>query len=728
MKKAFNLVYVLLFLSMLIIPLCRTNTKKQVTSDIDNRRLVEYPEVGQKDYSTKVEAYLRDRIGFRDQIVTGYQKINDIVARELSHPLYTYGQEGYMFFNMHYNIRYSTYHDLFVSSVVKMKNYCEERGIPFYFMFEPEKIAVYRQFLPAGVNYNDDWVVEMLNKLREQGVTVVDNHEMLTRISAREQVFNRQYDAGHWNDLGAFYATNNLWKAVEQDFPGVTEYSPDDFTIKTIEAENLPASRFSVNEEVPSYKINTEYVDVTKRYASLKHDSRYPFFQYYVNTTEDAARYPKMLVFHGSYYNRCPEFFIGRASEYIGVHDYQNVLDLDYYYTLFQPEMVVFEVAEYTLDDKYFDTKKMTAIDYNPGIDKIDDAGNLAPVNERDDVQGRDAYIIYNKDFDEIYYEGELPYARYAYLAVNGRVYDLHLSADGIYSAEVSSGIIQSGEAIIVSIDYDGERSYNRVRLESVVYIDKDEGTCSAGAKYDKTADTVVFETDMQDNLFNSANIQLLDGITGAFLETIDTAKGQEVRSSTFIHKRKSGWYRIRLKANGNKMDEWFDSLFFLEKGRRYCFEYNVLLQSRDKIVIGDYELFGACPLPDETQEMMDYIQHTPGVSLHDGIWTYSTSVSDNRFGAAVLNLIDEETNNQVGPLVIATEPGRYEGKYIHIAKTGKYLIKLRGDTNLSDEYILVETELIQGTMYEWKFDLHSITADEVEVSNVSFREKAKGR
>ena len=727
MKKTLNVVYVLLFFSMLIIPLCRTNTNKQVISEFDNRRLVEYPEVGQKDYAAKVEAYLRDRIGFRDQFVTGYQKVNDIIAKELTHPLYTYGRDGYMFFNMHYNIRYSAYHDLFVSSVVKMRDYCESRGTPFYFMFEPEKIAVYRQFLPAGVNYNDDWVDEMLSNLREQGVKVVDNRELLTEISSREMVFNRQYDAGHWNDLGEFYATNNLWKAVGQDFPAVTEYSPEEFKIETVIAENLPSSMFSVNEEVLSYKINTEYNDLTKKYAALKLDSRYPFFQYYVNTTEDAARYPKMLVFHGSYFNRKPEFFIGRTSEYIGVHNYQNVLDLDYYYTLFQPEAVVFEVAEYTLDDKYFEAEKMSAIDYYPGIDVSDDAGNTAPVKERDDDKRENAYIINNKDFDEIYYEGELPYAQYVYLAVDGKTYDLHLSKEGVYNAEVSSGIIEGEEAIVISVDYDGEMTCDKVRLESVTHINKNEGTCSAGTRYDKTTNSVIFETDREDNLFDSSNIQLLDGITGAFLETIDTAKGQETRSSTFVHKRKNGWYRLRLKANGNKMDEWFDILFYLEKGRRYCFKYKVSLQSGDKIIINDYDLFGACTLPDESQEMMEYIQYTSGVRKKRGVWIYSTSVPGNRFGAAVLNLIDEETNNQIGPLAIASEPGRYEGNYFHVAKTGKYLIKLRGDTNLSDEYILVEAELIQGTMYEWKYDVYNVTDDTVEVGNVSFREKTKG-
>lgn len=455
MRKILNVIYITAFLLALIVPACRINTQKNVVSDFDNRVLVEFPEVGQDGYEGKVEEYLRDRIGFRDQLVTGYQKINDIFAGELTHPLYTYGRDGYMFFNMHYNVNYSSYHSLFVSAVVKMKDYCEVRGIPFYFVFDPEKISVYRQYLPAGVMYNDEWVTELLNNLREQGVTVVDNHEMLARISAREQVFNRQYDAGHWNDLGAFYATNNLWTTVHEDFPSVKAYSPDDFTITTTVAEYLPSSKFSVDEEVPSYKINEPFRDETEEYAAIKHDTRYPFFRYYINTSEEAVTYPKMLVFHGSYYNRCPEFFIGRASEYMGIHNYQNVFDLDYYVTLFQPEMVVFEVAEYTLEERYFSSQLMSTMDFNPGLTEETKKLVQAQFEETSGAASGNVFVFSNPDFDEIYFEQELPYAKYVYLMVDDKVYDLQ-DVGGIRCADVMHDTV-NGSGLICYEDYSGE-------------------------------------------------------------------------------------------------------------------------------------------------------------------------------------------------------------------------------------------------------------------------------
>ena len=253
MKKALTGMYLLCFLLMLMIPLCLTNTKSNVKSDFDNRVLVKLPELGENGYEKKIKSYLQDRIGLRDQIVTGYQLLNNLVIGELTHPIYTYGQDGYMFFKMHNNIPYGAYHKTFAEAVLKMKDYCESRGAKFYFVFDPEKISVYRRYLPAGVNYNDEWVDKMLAYMKELGINCICNRDLLISRSFEEQVFNRQYDAGHWNDLGRFYGTNHLWKVLHKDFPSVTEYSKEDFNIGTQTGEFLAASKYPVNETVPFF-------------------------------------------------------------------------------------------------------------------------------------------------------------------------------------------------------------------------------------------------------------------------------------------------------------------------------------------------------------------------------------------------------------------------------------------------------------------------------------------
>lgn len=53
---------------------------------------------------------------------------------------------------------YSEYHEVFADAVLKMQKYCEERDIPFLFMFNPAKPAVLTEYILAGMDYNREWV------------------------------------------------------------------------------------------------------------------------------------------------------------------------------------------------------------------------------------------------------------------------------------------------------------------------------------------------------------------------------------------------------------------------------------------------------------------------------------------------------------------------------------------------------------------------------------------
>ena len=239
MKKVLNYLYIVLFLGLLLVPLIKTNRKPYSVSEIDNRALAEAPEFGQENFPAAFETYLNDRIGFRNEMINTYNVINDILADELTHPLYIYGKDGQVFLNMTPNVTYKEYHEKFAQFVKSMQDYCESHGVGFYFAFEPEKISVLRDYLPDGVNYEDAWVDQLMAKMDELGVNYIDNRDVLVEKSKTEKVFDVQYDAGHWNDLGAFYGTNNIFKRIHEDDPIVTEMSEDEFEITTEEAEYL---------------------------------------------------------------------------------------------------------------------------------------------------------------------------------------------------------------------------------------------------------------------------------------------------------------------------------------------------------------------------------------------------------------------------------------------------------------------------------------------------------
>lgn len=601
MKKQHNITYIICFLLILFIPLLLTNTKQNVVSGFDNRVLVEFPEIGSDKYEDKIELYLQDRIGLRDQMVTGYQYINNLVANELTHPLYTYGKNGYVFFKMHNNIQFNDYHNTFAEAVLKMKEYCESRGSKFYFMFDPEKLSVYRQYLPDGVNYDDQWVDEMLSYMESLGIKCVNNKAMLTELSTQEQVFNVKYDAGHWNDLGCFYATNNLWRTIQQDFPNVTEYSKEEFDIGTGVGKFLASSHFPVNEEIPSYRLKTRWSDITSAYYAIKLNKNYSFFQYYINSAINSEDLPRMLVFQGSYYNRSPQFLAGRAKEYIAVHNYQNVLDLDYYFNIFHPDLVVFEAAEYTFLDTYFDSAKMAGLEFSPCLaDSREDVAKAteSAMNEALlylPADGSDLYVIPSGGIDKVYTEVELSSARFIYLLTDYGIFDIKKDIYGTLSADIPHGSI-SETAYIYFLDNSGKAYYYALTIkQGAVFTDvEDSFSYSEGARYDATSHQYEVITNLNGNRFSMVNMQLLDE-GGNYLDPVYSAYWTGTFSGSYTHNKPTGRYVIRLKGNTNKKDEGIDVSVYLVYGQTYYYSFDIPVLSRKRVVIKNYDFYGPC-------------------------------------------------------------------------------------------------------------------------------------
>ena len=101
MGKVSERCFCLAFLLILFVPFLFTNFKKDQVSEIDNTYLPELQWSGDTpvgDRINDIENYLNARIGFRDQMLTMYQILNDRLFNLMEHPLYMYGKNGYVYF------------------------------------------------------------------------------------------------------------------------------------------------------------------------------------------------------------------------------------------------------------------------------------------------------------------------------------------------------------------------------------------------------------------------------------------------------------------------------------------------------------------------------------------------------------------------------------------------------------------------------------------------------
>lgn len=418
--KTVKIIFFCVIAGFLMLAVFTTNTKSDAVSEIDNRHLVKW--------KGDINPYFQDRIGFRDKMINFYTVYNDFVFNEMVHPTYEYGKDGYVFFRYRKEANDKEFVNLFCSYLKRVQEYCTQRGVCFLYVYNPSKTSVYAQYLAKGYHYDNIIYSLMKEKLSQYGVHYMDNLSYLKEISKTEQVFNPKYDAGHWNDIGAFYATNNMLSVIAKDFPAVKLHELSDFNIDTVLQKSLPVSLFIINENVPEYTLRMDTAEgISVRYKGIRLQ---PKTWYYAAYRTNNSQCPDVMFFHGSYYNSRSKFYRDRFRQVVGIHNYHNFLDFDYYFNLIRPDYVIFETADYTINGNFFDKKILETKVLNQPYDSV--AGN-----PHENLKFADLKDYREEDLEKLVkISFSIPEDRaFGYLFVGKTEYDLQLDGN---TAEVT--------------------------------------------------------------------------------------------------------------------------------------------------------------------------------------------------------------------------------------------------------------------------------------------------
>jgi len=384
MKKLLSIFTIIIFFAFICVPLVFFNFKKEQVSSIDNRALMEWSEVGKKSsFSSDMESYLTDRIGFRNTFLNSYLSIHESVFHVLSHPTYTYGKEEYVFFQMKPEILDEPYLNTFANYIEKIQNYCKERNTDFLYCINPPKTAVYHEYLPNGVDYKNVRFGYLKQLMDQKEISYIDNTQALIEAKKTTQVFNQKFDAGHWNDAGAFVGFQNIINTLQTNHPTIPSLTKDLFEITTIVQPYLPLSHFKINEEVPVYTLKNESaIRDTSLDQYIKLDATQKDFTRYIN--KENKELPKLLVFRGSYFLEKEKFMKESFSEITCVHSYKNIANFEYYFNLFQPDIVLFESVDYATTNHYFPKEPLDQKQLNPSYDTFK---KLPEIDENQTIQ-----------------------------------------------------------------------------------------------------------------------------------------------------------------------------------------------------------------------------------------------------------------------------------------------------------------------------------------------------
>ncbi len=605
MKKVIHFVFVIASILCLILPPVFLNRQKEFVSEIDNRMLVEMPELFCEDFPRKMEEYIQDRIGFRDEMVNAYDRLHAAAFNQLSHPLYDYGRDGYVFSSMNGNQRFGDYHEQFARGMLRLQQYCQQRGVKFYLMFDPQKESIYTQYLPVGVHRDSVWVKQLMERFDELGVNYIDFTPLLKEKSRTEQVYNVQYDAGHWNDLGHFYAAEALVDRLRRDFPDLAPLEKSQFDISTEVQTTLKQSEFAIHEETPVFTLKSEVKDITASYSGeLEINPQFRSFAYQQNQLPEADKYPKLLVFQGSYWNRGRQFLASRASSYISVHNYQNIFNIEYYLNLFQPDAVVFDVAEYVLQDYYFSYDALQDKLYSPAI--IDKDQPAAPQVEALLQSGakleREQYLdrIAGNGIDELRLIQRFSDSQYLYVILGDSVYDLKRDEkSGQWGVSIEHQVKLADSGWLYGVTYQGYSFYAPLRFAQA----QGETLLSApielsdGVTESKNAYTV--QTNVNDNRFSSLRLFLNTTADRKKQMLLDEYRTTGWQKGYYYHTAPSGRYQLQVKANSNLADEDIYYEVELQQGQQYCFSVNLQSFEAQQVQFSELRFELLCQAPE---------------------------------------------------------------------------------------------------------------------------------
>ena len=211
--KKINISKIIIFTFIILVPIITFNIKRDVISEIDNKKLMNIEDIfNSRDLTNGIEGFVNDRIGLRTSMVSAYNKSMDLLFDEMIHPSYQYGEDGYVFSKVQGVDFVPRFQEVFANFIKNFQNYCEKREIKFLYAVEPSKEIIYSEYLPKGYEYSTENIDYFLRLLEDNDVNFTNNIDNLLKYKNQALLYDKEYDARHWNETGAIIGISEILK------------------------------------------------------------------------------------------------------------------------------------------------------------------------------------------------------------------------------------------------------------------------------------------------------------------------------------------------------------------------------------------------------------------------------------------------------------------------------------------------------------------------------------
>ena len=359
-KKISNIILIVIFSVMLLLPLLTTNLQNEKVSESEKRKLapqpVLYTEEGRnKHFIADFEKWLNDNIGFRSSMVINNARMQYYGFNVLSNNSnYLLGPEGELNYAnsaiitdfQRNNIYGEEYLKQFANSAQILADYTRSQGAEIFYYQCWDKHSIYPEYFPRtvvqhGKYSKTDGIIEALEK--ETDITVISPKEELIQAKSETPTYSVWGDPTHWNDRGAYIGYRKLMQTIAETVDAsFCILNEDDYDI---EIRDTGMTVFGGIHEVDQEEVftprNLNVKQDNEKLTLYREDSRH---SYWVNAAADNDL--RVLIIGDSYFN---SFIIKDIAESFHetvliwgdyLNDTKGIIDA------YHPDIVIIEAAE----------------------------------------------------------------------------------------------------------------------------------------------------------------------------------------------------------------------------------------------------------------------------------------------------------------------------------------------------------------------------------------------
>ena len=350
--KIRDICFALAFMLVFVMPLVFFDFVGGKISLQENRVLARRPPMSYilqspSDFVQQFDAYFTDNVGFRENIIGAYNRINRSIGQGYyldGASVVFIGKEGH-----HFHSRYNQITPIYQGEpwlgdtqlkdlslrLNQIDSYIASMNIPFIMMICTDKESIYPEYYPDFVIKGPepsslDTVVNYLSSN-----TTVDLFCIKERLMEEKENYLLYPKTGdiyalcHYNETGGFFAYQELMKHVSAYFPSMVAFELDDVTIEYSET-GLSAVMINHDDEV--FVIEPRFFSDALEFENIN------------------PNLPTLLLLHDSY----ASYFTNMLPQHFGrtiMHHYRSVDLLDEYIRIYSPDLIIFETAERAIPD-----------------------------------------------------------------------------------------------------------------------------------------------------------------------------------------------------------------------------------------------------------------------------------------------------------------------------------------------------------------------------------------